>query len=177
MKMKTQCGFTLTEMLVTLAVLAILLALAAPSYQRLVVDTRMTTQANELLTMMHFARSEAVKRNTVVSMCKSGNGTSCAGSGTWAQGWIVFVDSGTPGTVDGSDVVLREHGALSEASTLVDCTGVTNFFSYLSTGQSNPQTARFELGSPIANLDGRDIRLHVGGRPTVARATPPLACS
>ena len=178
---KARDGFTLIEMLVVLVIIAVLLRLAAPSFQRLIVDSRMTTQSNELLTTLYFARSEAVKRNAVVSVCKSADGSTCATSGTWAQGWIVFTDStasGTLGTVDSlsGDEVLRAHGALTGNSTLVGRTALASYVSYLANGQSS-QTGKWNLCSPFLDLDGRDIRLNAGGRPTVVHDVPPLSCT
>lgn len=179
---RAQHGFTLIEMLVVVVVLAVLLTLGVPSYQRLVVDSRMTTQANEFLTMLYFARSEAIKRNATVTVCKWSTGTACATSGTWAQGWMAFVDTGTIGTVDGPDSanILRVHGALTGGSTFKGRNtfgaDVSSFVSYLSNGQSSPQTGRFNLCSPQLDLNGRDIRLAVGGRPFVLTDVPPLSC-
>jgi len=146
--MTPEGGFTLAELMVALAVAAILVTLAVPSYQRLVVDARMTAQANEFLTMMHFARSEAVKRNATVTMCKSDDGAACATSGTWAQGWMVFVDSGAAGTVDGGDAVLRVHGALTDESALVDCTGPWTSFPICRPGTRAPRPGIFSCAAP-----------------------------
>ena len=79
LRMKTiaVAGFTMIELMVTVVILAVLVALAAPSYHRLVIDSRMTAQSNDFLTALHFTRSEAVKRNTTVTMCKSADGAAC----------------------------------------------------------------------------------------------------
>jgi type IV fimbrial biogenesis protein FimT len=154
-------GFTLIELMVSIAVLVVLISIAAPSYRRLVIDTRMATQANELLTSLQFTRSEAVKRNGTVTMCKSSDGAACATSGTWAQGWIVFVDDGVAGTVDGGDTVLRVHAALTDGSTLAGSGGVADFVSYLPNGLS-AQTGQFDLCSADTSYAGRDIVLSLG---------------
>lgn len=148
-------GFTLIELMVSIAVLVVLISIAAPSYRRLVVDTRMATQTNEFLTGLQFTRSEAVKRNATVTMCKSSDGAGCAASGTWAQGWMVFV------TVDGSDTVLRVHAALTEGSTLVGSAGVAAIVSYRPNGQS-AQSGQFDLCSDETSYPGRDIILSIG---------------
>jgi len=77
-------GFTLTELMVTLAVAAVLIAIAAPSYRDFILDTGMSAEANEFLTTVNFARSEAVKRNVRVTMCRSSDGAGCANAGNWA---------------------------------------------------------------------------------------------
>ena len=165
-------GFTLVELMVALAILAVLLAVAAPSYRDFIVDSRMNGEANELLTMLTFARSEAVKRNGTVSMCSSGNGTGCANSGNWAQGWIAFVDLDGDGVFDsGSDTMLRVHGALNEQSSLVGILTGTETeatdVSFLPDGRAMlsggaGQNGQFDLCTSGAPAAGRRISLALG---------------
>lgn len=105
-----QRGFTLIELVVTVAVAAVLITVAIPSFTNLIKDSRLIASSNLLVRSLAVARSEAVKRGSPVAMCASDNGTSCSGS--WTQGWIVFTDAGTEGTVDGTDTVLRVEGSL-----------------------------------------------------------------
>lgn len=93
-------GFTLIEMLVTLTIVAILAGLAAPSLKDAVLGYRLSSYADSLVASAQLARSEAIKRNTVVQLCVSASGTSCASSGGWEQGWIVLA---------GSSVLLRQQ--------------------------------------------------------------------
>ena len=85
-------GFTLIELMVSIAVLAILLGVAVPAFTSAQLSTQLRTSTNNLIAGAHLARSEAIKRNTIVQMCVSSDGTSC-GSGDWGQGWIIL--SGT----------------------------------------------------------------------------------
>jgi type IV fimbrial biogenesis protein FimT len=170
-------GFTLIEVTIAIVVLGIVVVLGMPEYQRLVVDSRMTTQANEFLTAIYYTRSEAVKRNDRVTMCKSSNGTSCATSGTWAQGWIVFTDGTTTGTVDAGDTVLRFHPALTNGSTLVGQTAVASYVSYGSSGQTT-QSGRFDLCASPATYPGRDITVAATtGRPSITNDGPTPVCN
>ena len=104
-------GLTLIELMVGIAVLAVVMAVATPSYKQFGRTTRVLTQASELQNAMAYARSESLRRGVRVSVCRSADPQAaspvCSGSGDWASGWIVFTDSGTTGTIDGSDVVLR----------------------------------------------------------------------
>lgn len=179
-------GFTLVELMVTLSIVVILATLAVPSFRALIASTRMTSQANEFVAMLAFTRSEAVKRNARVTMCKSSDSTSCTTTGTWAQGYIVFTDAGaTIGTVDSGEDVLRVSPALTNGSTLVGSAdvagppvvlGVANFLSFLSNGQST-QSGKWDLCPATTSLPGRDIVLVAAtGSPTVAKDTT-LPCS
>jgi type IV fimbrial biogenesis protein FimT len=93
-------GFTLVELVVTLAVAAILLALATPSFAELLRRNRLAAANNELVTALNVARAEALRRGRPVAVCSSSDQHSCAGSTDWTTGWVVFEDSvasGAPG--------------------------------------------------------------------------------
>lgn len=83
-------GFTLVELVVTVAVGAILVAIAIPSFTTYIQNGRLTAQANSLVMSLDYARSEAIKRDVAVSACAADvNSTTCNGSATWTTGWIV----------------------------------------------------------------------------------------
>ena len=73
-------GFTLMELMVTIAIAAILVGIAIPSFTSIIVSNRLTTSANELVTALNLARSEAVKRGMRITFCKIANGSSCTNS-------------------------------------------------------------------------------------------------
>ena len=87
---KDGAGFTLIELVVTVLILAILITVGVPSFSDATLGSRLGSYANELMTSAYLARSEAMKRNRPVTLCTSTNGTSCAVSGGWEQGWIVL---------------------------------------------------------------------------------------
>ncbi|WP_018876564.1 GspH/FimT family pseudopilin [Thioalkalivibrio sp. ALE31] len=97
-------GFTLVELMITIAVAAILMAIAVPNFMNLRISNGLTTQANELVTGVSVARSEAIKRNRSVRFCRTSSetATQCAGSsGEWTN-WAVFTD-----TSGGTEVIRR----------------------------------------------------------------------
>ncbi len=137
--MKPDAGFTLIELIITVTVAAVLLGLAVPSFQTMMQNNRLVSQANEFITTLNLARSEAVKRGTRVTVCASSGGTACDGGGTgiWTTGWIVFTDPNNVGVYDAaSETILQVHGALFTGYTLTAGATLTNFVSYLGTGLS-----------------------------------------
>ena len=89
-----QAGFTLMELLIGIAVLAILTTLALPAFTQFIANNRLAAEANELVASFQFARSEAIKRGVQVQVCSSADGASCGGN--WTQGWIAMADPGGP---------------------------------------------------------------------------------
>lgn len=84
-------GFTLIELIVTLAVFAIILLIAVPSYRDLILNNRGVSQINDLVAGLNYARSEAIKRGISVSVCASSDGATCNAGSDWSQGWIIGV--------------------------------------------------------------------------------------
>lgn len=103
-------GFTLIELIITLAVLGIILAFAVPAFNGVIENNRVTTRANTLLGAMNYARSEAVRRGEVVSLQREAGG--------FESGWCVIL-----GPLDGcenardNDLMLREFGATRDVVT------------------------------------------------------------
>lgn len=106
-------GFTLIELMMVLVIIAVLLGVAGPAFQESLRRSRLQSSLNDMVSMLAFARSEAVSRNGPVAACASTDGASCSGS-AWETGWLVFVDDGSgagatarDGIVGGSEEILR----------------------------------------------------------------------
>ncbi len=118
-------GFTLIELMVTIAVAAIMLSIAAPGMTRLIGSNRIQTEASGFVADMQYARTEAIRRGYNVTVCPSSNGTSCLTANTWHSGWMVFSDRGTTGVFDAasSDTMLRLRKAFTNSDTAVAYVG------------------------------------------------------
>ena len=91
-QLRTSQGISLVELLMAMAIIAILLQTILPSLHELSANQRHITQVNQLIGHLHLARSEALKRRSWVVMCKSADGEFCSSQGDWQQGWILFQD-------------------------------------------------------------------------------------
>ena len=106
-------GFTLIELLIVVALSAVMMTLAVPSFQTMIANNRITSHTNELVMAMNLARSEAVKSNVRVILCRSGDPTasppSCGGSANdWTTGWLLFASGDANDTYQqGVDTLIR----------------------------------------------------------------------
>ena len=117
MQSKKLQGFTFVELIVALAVAAILMGTAVPSFTSLMNSNRLATQANDLLGAIMIARSEAIRLNRRVILCSSDDGATCSvASGRW-NGWLVFADNNRNDTPDSGEVL--RTGTISPTSVVV----------------------------------------------------------
>ena len=84
-----QAGLTLIELMIGIAVLAIVLTLAVPAFNTIIQTNRVAAQANNLSTGFAYARAEAIKRTNTVSICARNPANNSCGN-DWAEGWVVF---------------------------------------------------------------------------------------
>lgn len=107
--MPRPAGYTALELLIAMAIGALLLSLAVPAFTTMVLDSRQTAAVNRMIHGMHVARHEALKSDADVVMCRSTSGRQCLHSGTWNSGLIVFVnrDRDSPPRVDPGEPILQ----------------------------------------------------------------------
>jgi type IV fimbrial biogenesis protein FimT len=157
-------GFTLMELLVTMAVASILAAVAVPAFNNFVQNDRDIGQLNSLVSSLNYARSEAVKRDSSVTVCPSTDGATCSGGSNWAGGWVV-VDSNP------ADPPLQTVPALAGSNTLTP-TGSTSGVTFQSSGLVTPTVlTTFTICDARGAAYAREIEVNSTGR-VAASQTP-----
>lgn len=163
---RTDAGFTLLEMLVVVAIAAIIAVSAIPSFTQLVRNSRISTQANEFVTAVTFARSEAIKRGLPVVICRSADQTTCGGTGSWERGWIVYVDADSDNTLDAGELILQRQTAYTGGNVMAATpAALTNRLTFNSDGIIPGGAGRFTLTDNRNSAQGtRVMCLVVSGR-------------
>jgi type IV fimbrial biogenesis protein FimT len=166
-------GFTLLELMMTLAIAAMLMMLAAPSVRDAVMNTRISTQANDLMTDFAATRMEAVRRAVWTGMCPSADGVTCIRNAVWNVGWIAFVDEDQDGNPDLGVPVLRRAPAFDNPNQLTLAGGPPFIVQFRTSGTLPPVAARgmvFQLCDSRKGADatnhGRLITISNTGRAT-----------
>jgi len=161
-------GFTLVELLVVLCVVAALTTMVVPSLRSFVQEQRMTTQANEVLTVLASARNSALHRQVRVTLCASYDQQTCHHTSFWETGWVLFTDTGVRGQLDGSDQILGSGGQLSGNSTLRAGGTFRYYVSYLPNGMSQGSGGLANDTLRLCDARGREyarsIIINVTGR-------------
>ena len=106
-------GFTLLELLMTVALAALLLALGIPSFAAIAARQKQSVEINALFHAVHLARKESIMRKKVVSLCPSFDGASCTPGLDWSGGFLMFEnrDRDEPPEIDPGEPILWRHHA------------------------------------------------------------------
>jgi len=135
-------GFTLIELIITIAVLGVVISLAAPSFNSLIRNTKSTTLTGEFVAALNFARTEAIKRGRNISICPSLDKISCATKDDWTKGWIVAIDDATsitaaaPVITSADTSVLRYWEAQNHGATITFAAAGTIAAANVKTGKA-----------------------------------------
>jgi type IV fimbrial biogenesis protein FimT len=170
-----QQGFSLIELVTVLAIAGLLASMAAPSFSQLAASLQLTSASNALVSSLYLARSEAIKRNGRVVLCKTSDGMVCANNGSWDQGWIVFHDVNNNGLRETTETVIHRQLALGASVRVTGNATVDSYISFVSTGGTKLVGGGFQAGTLIlcrassAAGDSRQIILNAAGRPRVQK--------
>jgi type IV fimbrial biogenesis protein FimT len=170
-------GFTLVELMMTLALVAIIVSLAAPPLRELVINNRAQSSADELLSMMQYTRSEAIKRNTAVTACKvdPDDSEACSSDAAdgWHQGLLVFIDADADSVVEDPAQILQAREAMGgDLSVSANADSVT----YRPNGAS-ANGADFSVCTPDGDKDkSRNIAISATGRPRLYKGSVGSLC-
>lgn len=161
-------GITAIELMVAIGVLSVLVILAAPSISSTLERQRLIGATHALLSAMHLARSEAIKRNQRVALCPSSDGIHCREDGDWSHGWIWFLDTGVTGERSTDDPLLGRE-SLGQAGKL-GITGnqpVRDYVAYTPRGTTRRTNGALQMGSftLCAGGQGRRVIVSSVGRP------------
>lgn len=175
-------GFTLIELMVVIALVAILTSLAAPSFKRLIQSNTMSSHVNTFLADMRYARSEAIRRGGAVVMCRSNypeaadpvcNNLSGLDGKGWVSGWIIFHDLNDDAARTTAEPLLRVQARITSINTILESkASPTALFQFNATGRLRNLTSATTLqfgGNPMfTNEDQRTVCVSLGGRARVA---------
>jgi type IV fimbrial biogenesis protein FimT len=171
-------GFTILELMMTLTVASVIMALAVPSFRDFIKNSRMSGASNDLLASLQLARTEAIKRRHSVAVCASANANAavpgCTGSFNGA-GWVVWDDVDNDSAIDGGESVLARHAALDPGLTVSESANVVVYqpSGFLSVNQTNfillcDDRANAQLGNSYFK---RAVSISKTGRGAVRRST------
>ncbi len=139
-------GFTLIELMVTIAVVAILATIAFPSFQTTIRNNRVATSNNEIVAMVNLARSEAIRSGQGGVVCGSSTGASCDGS--WAQGIAAVSDPDGDG--DATDGTVLRFSDFKDSMTV---TGPAEVIAFDSRGRRRHSTDQSLTIRPVTCTD------------------------
>lgn len=155
-------GFTLPELLVTVAIVSILAGIAIPSFTNLIYSNRLTSITNSFLTSLSYARNEAIKRGARVTMANSGN------AGDWSDGWEICVDVDNSDSCSyGNDIQLRVIEAIPDGYSITTTGGdYQGFASFAANGLPENTTlgATFNICQGTTTSTSRRVAIASTGR-------------
>jgi prepilin-type N-terminal cleavage/methylation domain len=168
-------GFSMVELMITITVLGVLMAIAAPSFLDFMRRNQVSTNTNEFLTTLRMARSTAITRNLFVGICPSANAAaakpSCSDSKDLSAGYLVYVASASGKAYEDGDELLRVNEGTEKVSiTVPDAAKVITFsprgasmigaFSAVLCARHGDET----IGESTLRVTGRRFDVQASGR-------------
>lgn len=165
-------GFTAAEVLITLAIFGVMLSMAAPPLTQFLDDVQARQNTNDLLSSLMVARSEAITRNTLVTLCKIDTAAPlvCDNGNDWHDGWIAFADEDADGVRDAGEEIVTTHTGM-KATTFVSATA--NFTDTVSYRPSGAVINSGAFNICVSGSTANNVIVNATGRPRVADAVCP----
>ncbi len=170
-------GFNLIELVVTLALIAAALAMAAPAMGDWLTKSRQRNLAKAVDNAVTRARTEAVRRNVRVNLCISADQQTCTQSGGWEQGWIIYADINDSRTLEVGDTIIHhESGGTFSNVTATGNRNVRNYLSFIGNGMPRQLGGALQMGTITVCAPGQNaievIVAHTG-RTTIGQTSTP----
>jgi type IV fimbrial biogenesis protein FimT len=170
-------GFSLLELLLTIALVALILGLGVPSFSKISARARQGVALDALFHAVHLARKESIMRRRVVSLCPSFDGLRCAPGSDWSGGFLVFENSDRdePPQVDGGEPVLHRHSPPEGIEIRANRRGFT-----LRSTVLRATNGTIVVCDRAGRIPARAVVISYTGRPRVALETPrgtPYSCA
>ena len=170
-----QKGYSLIELMTTIAVASILITVAMPGMQSFRMNSHMTGEVNDLVSAMHLARNTAITVNSRVTLCASSDGDNC-GSTAWDEGWIVFIDLDRDQSVDPGETIVGV-GTDTDGIT-ISSTQFSNFLVYRPNGRAmknviSESSGQFNICDRRGAQYAKAVVIDLSGRPRTADKTSP----
>jgi type IV fimbrial biogenesis protein FimT len=165
-------GFTLIELLAGLAVAAVLASAGLPSYRQWLGQSRLNNQAEFIAGAANEARSEAIRRNLRVTLCKTSDAVSCDENARWEQGWIMFVDRNQNGDPDEGEPILHVEGPAQAPISMQGNEPVVDYISFTALGHARKLNGALQMGTLRLCSPGYEavkVVLANGGRARIER--------
>lgn len=165
-----QLGYTLAEMLLTIAIGGVLTGLAITAFPNLLKNNHMVGDVNTLVGHINVARSEAIKRNLPTALCQTNDSQAasptCNGSAAdWNSGWLVFVDNDADQTFDAGEFLVTR----GNPSGSIDITVGAGQMGFAADGFLATGSVLFNLCDDRGITHGRQMSISVTGRPEVSK--------
>lgn len=171
-------GFTLVELLTTLAIGGITLTLAVPAMGALVSQNARTSAINTLVSHIQLARSEAITRGQRTILCPSSNGSSCINSTQWDGGYILVADKNGNTQADTGEPVIRTFQGLNNQIDIHSTAGrKLILFNWL--GMSPGYNLTLSFCDQQQRINPKAVIVSNSGRPRVSDTQPdgsPISC-
>ncbi|UNK56707.1 GspH/FimT family pseudopilin [Pseudoxanthomonas daejeonensis] len=156
-----QSGFTLVELMIAIAVLAVLLGLALPSFQASMRSNRVATTSNEILASLSLARTEAIRGLGAAGVCPSADGLNCVSTTDWAGGWTVWRED------RGAGGVVRTVVRYIQPKQRMAVTGPEAGVQFTTQGRSDTGAEQFDVAPSDTDTPARCVTVSTTGQSRV----------